>query len=136
MRASPNRLLANIVAAVHLIIGIAGFFVVASAGFFSTSGGLLVGILGVNPLQNVVHILIGAALLLAGLSSIRASKAVNTVAGTGYLLLGLAGLFIIGTPLNVLALNGADNVLHFASAVVLLGVGLGADRSTTTAVTA
>jgi len=49
--------------------------------------------------------------------------------------LGLAGLFVIGTGVNVLALNGADNVVHFASAVLLLAVGLGADRPVKTIAT-
>jgi hypothetical protein len=34
----------------------------------------------------------------------------------------------VGTPYNVLAINGADNVLHFGTSVVLLAVGLGAER--------
>jgi hypothetical protein len=62
----------------------------------------------------------------------------NTIIGAVYLLLGVVGLLLVGgdNPLNVLALNGADNVLHFASAVVLLAVGLGADRSIASAKTA
>jgi hypothetical protein len=72
---------------------------------------------------------------MAGLATVTAAKAVATVVGAVFLVLGIAGLFVIGSPVNVLALNGADNVLHFASAVVLLAVGLGADRSVTTAVT-
>jgi hypothetical protein len=35
--------------------------------------------------------------------------------------------------LNIIALNGADNVLHLASAVLLLGVGLSLDKSPATA---
>jgi hypothetical protein len=31
--------------------------------------------------------------------------------------------------LNIIALNGADNVLHLASAVLLLGVGLSQDKA-------
>ena len=47
-----------------------------------------------------------------------------------YLLVGILGLFLLGSELNIIALNGADNVLHFASALVLLGAGLGADKRT------
>ena len=131
MRTSPNRLLATIFGAVYLVIGIAGFFVTSGFPIAGTSGGLLLGLFEVNVLHNAAHILIGAALLLAGLSSVRASRSVTTVIGAAYLVLGLIGLFVIGSAFNVLALNGADNVLHFASAVVLLAVGLGADRSST-----
>jgi hypothetical protein len=79
--------------------------------------------------HNVAHLLIGAALLIAGLSSIRASKSVNTTIGAAYLLLGIVGLFILNSAANILAINTADNVLHFGSAVILLGVGLGADKA-------
>ena len=129
MRKSPNRLLATIVGAVYLVIGIAGFFVTSGLPIAGTSGGLLLGIFEVNVLHNAAHILIGAALLLAGLSSVRAARTVTTVIGAADLILGLVGLFVIGSVFNILALNGADNVLHFASAVVLLAVGLGADRT-------
>lgn len=128
MSTSPNRLLATIFGAVYVLIGILGFTVTSGVGFFSTKGGLLLGIFEVNIFHNVAHILIGAALLIAGLSNVRAARTVNSVVGAAYLVLGLAGLFLVGTALNILAINVADNVLHFASAALLLAVGLGADR--------
>ena len=36
---------------------------------------------------------------------------------------------LAGTAANILALNTADHFLHLASAIALLGVGLGAERS-------
>ncbi|MDP3207628.1 MAG: DUF4383 domain-containing protein [Rhodoglobus sp.] len=132
MTKSPNRLLATVFGAVYVLVGVLGFTVTSGVGFFSTEGGLLLGLFQVNIFHNVAHILIGAALLIAGLSSVRAAKTVNSVIGAAYLVLGLAGLFLIGSALNILALNVADNVLHFASAAVLLAVGLGADRSAKT----
>lgn len=128
MRNSPNRLLATVFGIVYVLIGIAGFFVTSGVGFFDTSGGLLLGIFEVNIFHNVAHILIGAALLIAGLSGVRASKTVNAVVGAAYLLLGIVGLFVVGSAFNILAINGADNVLHFGSAALLLAVGLGAER--------
>jgi hypothetical protein len=133
MSRSPNRLLGVIFGAVYVLIGILGFTVTAGVGFLATEGGLLLGIFQVNPLHNVAHILIGAALLIAGLSSARAAKTVNGTVGAAYLLLGLVGLFLVGSAFNILALNVADNVLHFGSAVVLLAVALGADKSRATA---
>lgn len=52
----------------------------------------------------------------------------NTVVGAAYLLLGVAGFFLVGTAANILALNVPDHFLHLASAVVLLAIGVGADR--------
>ncbi len=133
MRQSPNRVLGVIFGAVYILVGILGFTVTSGVGFFATSGGLLLGIFEVNIFHNVAHVLIGAALLIAGLSHARAAKTVNSVVGAAYLVLGLAGLFLVGTALNILALNVADNVLHFGSAAILLAVGLGADKRSTVA---
>jgi hypothetical protein len=128
MRLSTNRLTAMIVGALWLIAGIAGFFVTTGVGFFSAAGGLLVGLFAVNPAANALALVLGAALLLTGLTTTAAAKAANIGVGTACLVLSLVGLFVVGTDADVLALNGADNVVHSASAVLLLAVGLGADR--------
>jgi hypothetical protein len=128
MTKSPNRLLATVFGAVYLLVGLLGFTVTGGVSFFATKGGLLLGLFEVNIFHNVAHLLIGAALLIAGLSSISAAKAVNTTIGAAYLLLGIIGLFLVGSSANILAINVADNYLHFASAIVLLAVGIGADK--------
>ena len=128
MRSSPNRLVATIFGAVYLVVGALGFAVTGGVGFIATEGNLLLGVFEVNPLHNTAHLLIGAALLIAGLSNARAAKAVNIAVGAVYLLLGVVGFFLVDTALNILALNTADHFLHLASALVLLGVGLGAER--------
>lgn len=129
MRTSPNRLIATIFGAVYLLVGVLGFFVTSGIGFLATEGANLI-IFAVNPLHNVIHLAIGGALLYAGLNSIALAKTVNTAVGAVYLLVGVLGLFLVGSALNIIALNGADNVLHLASAVVLLGVGLSQDKVT------
>ncbi|WP_243074374.1 DUF4383 domain-containing protein [Microbacterium sp. SS28] len=129
MRSSPNRLVATIFGAVYLLVGTLGFTATVGIPLVATDGGLLLGIFEVNPLHNIAHLLIGGALLASGLVSVRAAKAVNSVVGAAYLLLGIAGFFLVGTALNVLALNTPDHFLHLASAIVLLGVGLAADRA-------
>jgi len=133
MTKSPNRLLATVFGAVYLLVGLLGFTVTSGVAFFATEGGLLLGLFEVNVFHNVAHLLIGAALLIAGLSNVSAAKGVNIAIGAAYLLLGVLGLFLIGSELNILAINAADNVLHFASAAVLLAVGLGADKRVRTA---
>jgi Domain of unknown function (DUF4383) len=132
MRTSPNRLVATIFGAVYILVGLLGFAVTNGVGFLATEGGLLLGIFMVNPLHNIAHLLIGAALLIAGLMSARAAKTVNIIVGAAYLLLGIVGFFLVGTALNVLALNTFDHFLHLGSAIVLLGVGLAAERGTRT----
>jgi hypothetical protein len=133
MSKSPNRLLAIILGIFYVLIGIAGFAVTMGIGFFAAPGGLLLGIFEVNSFHNVAHLLLGATLLIAGLAGVRAARTVNSIVGAAYLVLGIAGLFVVGSPFNILAINGADNVLHFGSAALLLAVGLGAERAVKTA---
>ncbi|MFC4616056.1 DUF4383 domain-containing protein [Cellulomonas sp. H30R-01] len=135
MSQSPNRIVGTVFGAVYLLVGVAGFFVTSGVGFASTEGEPLI-LFEVNPLHNIVHLLIGAVLFFAARSSVAASRAANTGVGAVYLLVGVLGLFLVGSGANILALNGADNVLHFASAVLLLGVGLGADRTASARATA
>ncbi|EYT56471.1 hypothetical protein H490_0100955 [Leucobacter sp. UCD-THU] len=133
MKNSPNRLVGVIFGAVYLLVGILGFTVTSGVDFIATEGGLLLGLFEVNPLHNVAHLLIGAALLIGGLAGVRAAKAVNGVVGAAYLLLGVVGFFIADTGANILALNTADHILHLGSALILLGVSIGADKARLTA---
>jgi hypothetical protein len=128
MRNSPNRLIATVFGAVYLLVGVVGFAVTSGIGFFSTEGANLI-IFEVNPLHNVIHLAIGAALLYAGLQNVPAARTINAGVGAVYLLVGILGLFLLSSPLNIIALNGADNVLHLASAVLLLGVGLSVEKT-------
>lgn len=128
MSDSPNRLLGTVFGVVYLLVGAAGFAVTSGVAPLAADGGTLL-LFEVNPLHNVIHLAIGAALLLAASRSASLARRVNTTVGAVYLLVGVLGLFLIGSAANILALNGADNVLHFASALLLLGVGLAADRS-------
>ena len=122
-----NVLVGYVFGAVYLLVGLLGFAVTSGVGFAATDGKSLLGF-EVNPLHNIVHLLVGAALVLAARQGLASSRAVNTAVGGVYLLVAVLGLFILGSSANILALNGADNVLHFASAAVLLGVGLAADK--------
>ena len=128
MRTSPNRLVAVVFGAVYLVVGLLGFAVTGGVSFLATEGGMLLGVFMVNPLHNVAHLLIGAALLISGLVSAKAAKITNIVVGAAYLLLGVVGFFLAGTAVNILALNTFDHFLHLASAILLLAVGVGAER--------
>jgi hypothetical protein len=123
---SVNQLVAMVFGVVYVVVGLLGFVVTSGVGFVATEGKNLI-LFEVNPLHNVVHLLIGAALLV-GSRSLATARAVNVGVGGAYLLVGLLGLFLVGSSANILALNGPDNVLHFASAALLLGVGLSQDR--------
>ncbi|MBH0130411.1 DUF4383 domain-containing protein [Salinibacterium sp. NK8237] len=131
MTRSPNRMLGATVGAFFALIGMLGFFRTSGIEFFATEGALLANIFSVNGFQNVVHIVVGAALVLAALANRATARAVNSALGFGFLVLGFAGLLLVGSEYNILALNSADNALHFAGAVILLLVGIGADKRAT-----
>jgi hypothetical protein len=126
MTTSPNRVIGLIFGALYIVIGLVGFTATTGVGFFATDGGLLIGLFEVNLAHNLAHLVIGAALFIAALAGPKISALVNAAVGAFYLALGIAGLFLVDSQFNFLALNVADNVLHFASAAVLLAVGLGA----------
>ena len=128
MTKSPNRVIGIIFGVIFIVLGLVGFTSTTGVEFFATNGGLLLGIFEVNLAHNLLHLLIGTALFIAALAGPKLSALANAGLGAVFLMLGLAGLFLVDSPLNFLALNVADNVLHFGSAAVLLAVGLGALR--------
>lgn len=136
MTKSPNRLVGIIFGAVFILVGLLGFTATPTIGWVATEGGLLIGVFEVNPLHNVIHVIIGAALLIAGLAGVTAAKATNATIGAIYLLLGIIGFFIMDTQFNYLALNTNDHFLHLATAIVLLVVALAADKTAKQAKTA
>ena len=122
---SRNRLVAYVLGAVYLIVGVVGFAVTSDFVNKNTDKKLL-GLFEINGLHNVVHVLIGVALLAAARAGYRAARSMNITVGAVYLLVGIIGLFIANdtSSANILSLNGGDNVLHIGSALVLLAVGL------------
>jgi len=126
---SPNRLLGAVFGVVYLLVGLIGFAVTGFDGFVDTDTNEKVIFFEVNPLHNIAHLGIGALLLFSAMKSVAAAKGSNVLVGAVYLLLGIVGLFILDSEANILSLNRADNVLHLASAALLLGVGLSQDKN-------
>jgi hypothetical protein len=126
---SPNRLLGAIFGVVYLVVGLLGFAYTGLSDFAGTNtDDKILGTFEVNPLHNIAHLLIGALLLFSAQKGVAAAKGSNVLVGAVYLLLGIVGLFILDSDVNILSLNSADNVLHLASAVLLLGVGFSQDK--------
>lgn len=128
----PTRSLTQLVAmafgATYVVVGLLGFLV-DSDGFAATQGGKLLGLFEVNPLHNIAHLAIGAVLLAAS-GTLRSARAAMGAIGAAYLLLAAVGPFIHDSHVNILALNGADDLLHLGSAAALLVVASFADRKT------
>ncbi|GIJ47333.1 hypothetical protein Val02_42190 [Virgisporangium aliadipatigenens] len=126
---SFNTIVAFAAGAVFVLVGLLGFTVSGEHTAVGHEGGALLGLFQVNVLHNVVHIAVGAVMIGAAVAGGRIAKATNVTIGAVYLLLGLVGLMLTGdTPLNIIALNGADNGLHIFLGVALIGLGVGLDR--------
>ena len=128
----PAQYLALAVGVVYTLVGLAGFFVTGFDNFASETDQTLLGF-EVNPLHNIVHLLIG----LAGVALWRRLDTTRTYGGLlaiGYGAVFVYGLFAVGNEnLNILSLNTADNGLHIVSALVGLAIALWPtrDRSAT-----
>lgn len=121
------RRFAAVFGAVYVLVGLAGFVVTGLSDFAATSSDKLI-LFGLNPLHNIVHLLVGAVWLASSRSE-QSARVVSAAIGAVYLLVGVAGLFITGnSDLNLLNLNQPDNVLHLGSAVLALYFGLAGGR--------
>ena len=120
------RLLALVLGIVYTIVGIGGFIPglnnmeALPGNVMGPAEGSELGF-AVNWFHNVAHILIG----LAGLAAYRsytASRTYALVVGLAYAGLAVLGLLSrpIGTLGGLLPLNAADDILHIATAAVLL----------------
>lgn len=111
--------LAWVFAIVFLAVGVLGFV----PGI--TSDGHLLGIFEVDTLHNVIHILSGAAALIAAWMSASASRMYFKVFGVVYALVTVVGFVQGSTVLGLIGVNMADNVLHLVIAVAALAIGFG-----------
>ena len=134
MGMTDKRSIANpfalIVGAVFLLVGVLGFIPGITTNYsdmtFASHEGdtSLLGLFDVNILHNVVHILFG----LAGLAAARTASVARTYllgGGAVYLVVWLYGILIDrDAGINILNVNAADNVLHLALGVGMIGLGL------------
>ena len=112
--------------AIYLLVGIAGFFVTAFRDFASPSDATLI-VFDINPLHNIVHILIGVAGLALS-RTLAGAKTFGLLLLVGYGAAFVYGLFATGQDWDILNLNWADNILHIASAVVGGAIYAGANK--------
>lgn len=129
---TPVQLGAGVVGVVFLLVGVLGFVPGVTTNYgemtFASheSGALLLGLFGVNILHNIVHLLFG----VVGVATARSAPAAKNfllIGGVIYLLLWIFGLAIdLESAINFVAINTADNWLHFVLGVgmVVLGVAL------------
>jgi hypothetical protein len=119
----------NLIRRVAVVTG-AGFVLVALLGFATTgwtgqmshvtmaSAPRLLGLFPVNPMHNMVHLLIGVWGLLAARRT-RTATTYAAASGVIYLVLAAVGFFL-PTVFGMVPIGGYDIILHFVLAAVLI----------------
>lgn len=128
------QMLALAFGAIYLLIGIIGFFITGFDNFFGNEHGAdahhvdanLLGFM-INPMHNVVHIVIGVAGLALS-RTLAGARTYGWLLAIGYGAAFVYGLIAVGEEWDFLNLNAADNVLHIATALVGLVIALGPVR--------
>jgi hypothetical protein len=129
-RDKPVRLMATVVGATFLLVGVLGFVPGVTTNYDELtfadhhSMAKLLGIFQVSVLHNIVHLLFG----IAGLALARKTRtAVAYLIGGGIV---YALLFVYGVAIdhdssaNFVPVNDADNVLHLVLAIGMVALGV------------
>ena len=121
---APYQWLALVIGVVYLLVGIIGFFITGFEGFTEHEDGQTILGFGINPLHNIVHIIIG----LAGVtmwSKRSSARSYGWLLAIGYGIAAIYGFIVVNNPdANILNINMADNWLHVFSALAGLAIAL------------
>lgn len=112
---------------VYIAVGILGFIPALVMPSTQPGQGLLLGIFAVNTIHNIVHLVAGAVLVWAGMST-------GLVGTVGKALAAIFVVLVVGSfaaPIaEGVAINLPDTLLHLVSAVATGYIGFLADRGT------
>lgn len=119
-----------VVGATFLLVGVLGFIPGITTNYDDLtfaghhSGAKLLGIFEVSVLHNIVHLAFGVAGVIAARTSLAAATWYLLIGGLVYAVLWIYGLVIDKhSSANFVPLNAADDWLHFALAVLMIGLG-------------
>ena len=122
------QMLALAFGVIYLLVGIVGFFITGFDNFFGQTDETLL-IFDINPAHNIVHIVIGLAGIVLS-RTLAGARTYGWLLAVGYAAAFVYGLIAVGKDWDFLNINGADNVLHIATAVVGLVIALGPVNNT------
>ena len=112
---------------VYLAIGVLGFIPGITVPSPAPGQGLLLGIFAVNTVHNIAHLVVGAALVWAGMSGSNV-RMVNRGLAAVFALLVVGSL--IAPIVEGVAINPPDTALHVLSMLITGAIGfMTADRS-------
>ncbi len=120
------------VGVVYIAIALIGFVITGFSDFTQVTGDKLI-VFDINPFHNVVHLVIGAYLLLVSRFDTTVAEGALIGGGIVYLVAGILGLT---NDLQILGINSAivgDTFLHFISGAAAVLIGLASAARTTEA---
>lgn len=130
---APYQYLALAIGVVYLLVGLAGFLVTGFEGFVEFDEDQTLLGFDVNPLHNIVHVVIGAAGIALWNTRSKA-RLFGWLLVVGYGLTLVYGLVVANqADGNLLNINTADNFLHGGSVLAGLAIALWPDRDRTVA---
>lgn len=115
-RRSMVQIVALAFGAVYLAVGVLGLIPFFGGSYTQTDNNLL-GLVPINLLHNIVHLVIGLAGLAAA-TTVAASKRFGQIFGVVLLALGVVGIFV-GNPFNLVPIGGFDIAIHLATGAIL-----------------
>lgn len=126
---APYQWLALVIGVVYLLIGLLGFAITGFDDFTQHDHTETLLGFAINPLHNIVHILIG----VLGITMWKTRAGARRYGWILAIVYGLTTIygFLVGQPdndANILNINGADNILHLLSTLAGLAIALWPDR--------
>jgi hypothetical protein len=127
----PNKSLAAgaslLIGAAYVAVGIIGFFITGFGGFLTDTGDtLLFGFASINPMHNLVHVLIGAFLIAMTRASTASTEGALMGVGLFYITAFVIGV-VAPDNLTIISMNGAgdgENLVHIVTGITALTAGL------------
>ncbi|MBU1228204.1 MAG: acyltransferase [Actinobacteria bacterium] len=127
---TPAAVMAAVLGAVMLVMGVLGFAMGGMHQLFSLEGTDLI-VFSLNPFHNVLHLLLGGLLMGASVRSAGTVRLGASAAAIALMALAVVGtLMEAGEITNRLAANRADNLFHSITTLAAFGTAAGAGRRT------
>lgn len=124
----PASVFAWVFGAVFVVVAVWGFVETGFGDWTARDTDAFVLWFQVNPLHNLVHLLVGGGLLAGAARGEWAARLLTLLVSIVYLVVGLGGFWLIGEETNLLALNVPDNWLHLATAALGFAAVIASDR--------
>lgn len=127
-RRGPATVFAWVFGLAFLAAGIWGFLQTGVGNWTATDTDTAVLWFRVNPLHNLVHLLVGAGLIAGAVMGETPARILTLLVAVAYTVVGFGGFWAIGEGWNVLAVNRADNWLHLGTSALGFAAVIASDR--------